>query len=163
MQQTVDKLPQCFHRNSKMPVNFKTSERICLPDELLHVWWGACFSHLHYKVLITWIFLDHSCSELYQAGLTFCTDLLQSRALQENCAGRSTHEHADTRTWTNFTSSSSLGEIRRLVHRLLQDLLPFLPEIVWGQLALCSLLTCYSQPGGVCSKGEVVQLCLMSE
>ena len=40
--------------------------------------------------VVTWIKL----------AWTSCVDLMQSRALQENCTGRFTHKHTDTFPWT---------------------------------------------------------------
>lgn len=163
------KSPQCFYGNRKIAVNFKIHNRICLPDDLLHIWLGVCFSHLHYKVLIASNLAG--CIDLDQAG----SDLLHRHYAVKGftgkfCTGRSARKHTDTFPWTDFTGSwdsqlqsSSPGEISSPVQGLLGDLLLFLPEILRGQLALCSLVTHYSRPGGACSKGEMVHLCLMRE
>lgn len=64
--------------------------------------------------------------------------------------------------WSSQLQFSSPGEISRPVQRSLGNLLLFLLEILWWELALSSLVTYYSQPRGVCS-GEMAHFCLMSE
>lgn len=167
--QQIFKSPQCFYGNRKMAVNFKMHNGICIPDELLCIWLGVCFSHLHCKVLIASDLAK--CSDLDQAG----SDILHRPYAVKGftgklCPGRSTCKDTDTFPPTNFTDSwdsqlqsSSLGEISSPVQRLLGDLLLFLLEILGGQLASCSLIAHCSQPEGMCSEGEMVHLCPVRE
>lgn len=126
------------------------------------------FAFLTYKILIatnladvvSWLKLAQTSAQILHSQRLYRKTLCWEGGVLTN---------TDTFLWTNLIGSwisqlqsSSLGEIIRPVQRSLGNLLLFLLGILWWELVLSSLVTHYSQPGGVCRR-EMAHLCLMRE